>query len=121
GRAVVDRPETGPMKVAVIGGGVGGLAAATRLAMLGHSVHLFEARENVGGLASGFQMDGAWFDGGPYILLDRPGLEWALEKIGIDVSALHLIPAEDFYEVGAVRIFLDLQRTADGMGAAGPA
>jgi phytoene dehydrogenase-like protein len=109
------------MKVAIIGGGVGGLAAATRLAHLGHRVQIFEARDNVGGLASGFQKDGVWFDGGPYIVLDRPGLEWALEKLGLDVSALRLQRMEDFYDVAGVHVYLDLQRTAAEMGAAGAA
>ena len=109
------------MKVAVIGGGVGGLAAATRLAILGHQVTIFEARDDVGGLASGLQAGGLWFDGGPYILLDRPGLEWALEKIGVDISALRLSALEHLYQVGDVNIYRDLQRTADAMGAAGPA
>jgi phytoene dehydrogenase-like protein len=109
------------MKVAVIGSGVGGLAAATRLAILGHQVTIFEARDNVGGLASGLQAGGVWFDGGPYILLDRPGLEWALEKIGVDIAALRLSAVEHLYQVGDVNIYRDLQRTADAMDAAGPA
>jgi phytoene dehydrogenase-like protein len=109
------------MRVAVIGGGVGGLTAAIRLSIQGHDVHLFEAREEVGGLASGFERDGVWFDGGPYILLDRPGLEWAFEQIGFDVAALALQPADDLYEVPPVKIFLDLDRTADSLGDAGRA
>ena len=36
-------------KVAVVGAGPAGLAAATTLADRGHSVELFEARDNVGG------------------------------------------------------------------------
>lgn len=109
------------MKVAIVGGGVGGLAAGARLAMLGHRVQIFEARDDVGGLASGFQAGGTWFDGGPYIVLDRPGLEWALEKLGLDVGALQLQPATDFYTLGNTHIYLDLQRTVEEMGAAGPA
>jgi phytoene dehydrogenase-like protein len=109
------------MKVAIIGGGVGGLAAAARLAIHGHRVQIFEARNDVGGLASGFQAGGVWFDGGPYIVLDRPGLEWAFEKVGLDVAGLRLNRAEDFYKVGSVHVYLDLQRTAEGLGAAGPA
>jgi len=107
------------MRVVVIGGGVGGLAAAARLAVLGHRVQVFEAREEAGGLASGLERAGLGFDGGPYILLDRPGLEWALERIGLDITSLTLIPADELYEVSvadggkAVRIFLDLERTEE--------
>jgi phytoene dehydrogenase-like protein len=114
------------MKVVVIGSGVGGLVAATRLAILGHQVQIFEARDEAGGLASGFDAAGLSFDGGPYILLDRPGLEWALERVGLDVSSLHLIRTENLYEVRGsdgrdpVRIFLDLKRTEDELERAWP-
>jgi phytoene dehydrogenase-like protein len=106
------------MKVVVIGGGVGGLAAAGRLAAFGHRVLLWEARAEVGGLASGLDAGGMSFDGGPYILLDRPGLEWGFERLGIDVAALDLEPVQQLYEVhgpgrSPVRIFLDLERTRD--------
>ena len=47
------------MKVAVVGAGVAGLAAAYDLTRLGHSVTVFEAAEHVGGLAAGFK-DDAW-------------------------------------------------------------
>jgi phytoene dehydrogenase-like protein len=104
------------MRVVVIGGGVGGLTAAGRLAAFGHRVLLCEARAEVGGLASGVDAGGLSFDGGPYILLDRPGLEWAFERLGIDVAELGLEPMHQLYEVNApgrqpVRIFLDLERT----------
>jgi phytoene dehydrogenase-like protein len=104
------------MRVVVIGGGVGGLTAAGRLAAFGHRVILCEARAEVGGLASGLEAGGLSFDGGPYILLDRPGLEWAFERLGIDVAALDLEPMHQLYEVHAsgrhpVCIFLDLERT----------
>jgi glutamate synthase (NADPH/NADH) small chain len=42
-------PETG-RAVAVVGGGPAGLSCAHRLAMLGHSVTVFEPREKLGGL-----------------------------------------------------------------------
>jgi glutamate synthase (NADPH/NADH) small chain len=42
-------PETG-RTIAVVGGGPAGLSCAHRLAMLGHSVTVFESREKLGGL-----------------------------------------------------------------------
>jgi phytoene dehydrogenase-like protein len=108
------------MRVVVIGGGVGGLTAAVRLTALGHRVSLYEARGEVGGLASGISAGGLSFDGGPYILLDRPGLQWAFERVGIDVGRLDLQPVPALYEVNAptsapVRIFLDLERTKEAL------
>lgn len=44
------------MKVAVVGAGIGGLAAAYDLARAGHEVEVFEAADDVGGLASGFKI-----------------------------------------------------------------
>ena len=98
------------MRVVVIGAGVGGLTAAARLAALGHRVLLCEARAEAGGLASGITAGGLPFDGGPYILLDKPGLEWAFDRLGIDIAALDLQPVQQLYEVHSparrpVRIF----------------
>ena len=43
------------MKVAVIGAGFGGMAAAYDLNNAGHEVTIFEAADYVGGLAAGFK------------------------------------------------------------------
>lgn len=53
------------MKVAVIGAGIGGMAAAYDLARAGHQVTIYEAAEYVGGLASGFR---------------EPHWDWSVEK-----------------------------------------
>lgn len=45
------------MKIAVIGAGVAGLAAAHDLTRAGHAVTVFEAANRVGGLAAGFKAD----------------------------------------------------------------
>lgn len=55
-------------RVAVVGGGVGGLAAATRLAAAGHDVTLFERNELVGGKLASFTRDGYTFDIGPSLI-----------------------------------------------------
>lgn len=108
------------LRILVIGAGMGGLAAALRLARSGAGVEILEARSTPGGLASGFSQEGFDFDGGPYILLDRPGLEWAFEALGLDLPAeIPLRKIEDVYEVSApgeeaVRFFADLDATAAG-------
>jgi protoporphyrinogen oxidase len=53
------------MKIAIIGAGFGGLAAAWDLKRVGHEVTVYESADYVGGLASGFK---------------EPGWEWSVEK-----------------------------------------
>jgi diapolycopene oxygenase len=55
-------------KVAIIGGGLGGLAAACVLSARGHKVTLFDKNGWVGGKAAVLQEDGFRFDMGPTIL-----------------------------------------------------
>jgi squalene-associated FAD-dependent desaturase len=51
-----EKPETASsQKVAVVGGGLAGLAAAQRLAMRGAQVTLFEAKRELGGRAGSFR------------------------------------------------------------------
>jgi phytoene desaturase len=53
------------MRVAVVGGGIAGLATAALLAADGHEVDLFEQRDEVGGRAGSRSTDGFRFDTGP--------------------------------------------------------
>lgn len=53
------------MKIAIIGAGYGGMAAAYDLKKAGHEVTIFESAEFVGGLASGFK---------------EPNWDWSVEK-----------------------------------------
>src|SRR5437868_14615148 len=107
-------------RVVIIGAGMGGLAAALRLAQQGLSVRVIEARPETGGLASAFEKDGFVFDAGPYILLDRPGLEWAFRSLGLELAEhVTLRRIEEVYEVAGadgarIAFHADLQRTAEG-------
>ena len=112
-------------RVVIIGAGMGGLTAALRLAQQGLSVKILEARTEAGGLASAFEKDGFLFDSGPYILLDRPGLEWAFRSLGLELSEhVTLRHISDVYEVisskHAVHFYADLERTAAGIDAQWP-
>lgn len=53
------------MRIAVIGGGFGGLATAARLAKQGHEVTVFEARDRIGGAVGFVEKDGYRWDSGP--------------------------------------------------------
>ncbi len=55
-------------RIAVVGGGLGGLAAACTLAARGHAVTLFERNSWVGGKAAVLENNGFRFDMGPTIL-----------------------------------------------------
>ncbi|MCF6509278.1 phytoene desaturase [Blastococcus sp. MG754426] len=55
-------------RVVVVGAGLGGLAAAARLAALGHAVTLVEQADGVGGKLGWFTRDGHSFDTGPSLV-----------------------------------------------------
>lgn len=112
-------------RVVVIGAGMGGLTASLRLARAGFDVLVLEARPEPGGLASSFEKDGLTFDAGPYIMLDRPGLEWAFDAVGLNLAErIGLRRIEDVYEVtgpgGTVRFHASAERTAAGFDGVWP-
>ena len=59
---------TDPRVIAIVGGGVGGLAAAIRLRSSGHHVTVYERNDVVGGKLATFERDGYAFDIGPSLV-----------------------------------------------------
>ena len=57
-----------PKRVIVVGGGVGGLAVATRLSAAGHDVTIVERNDVVGGKLATLHRDGYTFDVGPSLI-----------------------------------------------------
>jgi phytoene dehydrogenase-like protein len=110
----------------VVGGGIGGLAAAAFLRGRGIEVTLLEAAPFFGGLAAGFEAGGLAYDGGPYILLDRPGLAWAFAALGLVLEEELALRRVDFvYEVRSddaapVRVYGALDETVAALEAAYP-
>ena len=98
-------------RVVVVGAGLGGLAAAARLAALGHGVTLLEQADEVGGKLGWFARDGHAFDTGPSLV--------TLPRIYRDIFAATGARLED--EVDLVRLDpAGAVRFADGTELAMP-
>ena len=83
-------------RVAVIGGGCAGLAAAARMAEAGITATLFEASPHLGGRARGLQWKGQRLDNGQHILLGAYSETLRLLKLaGVDQNqALLRLPLQ---------------------------
>ena len=107
-------------RVGVIGGGLGGLAAACTLAARGHDVVLFEKNAWLGGKAAVLEADGFRFDMGPTILtlpsvLSRIFAE-AGRRLGDYLELVRIDPQwRSFFADGTT---LDLRADTNEMSAA---
>lgn len=70
------------MRVAVVGAGLGGLAAAMRLAGAGHDVVLVERNPTAGGKIATLEHDGYRFDLGPAVLTDPGAFDELFGAVG---------------------------------------
>jgi diapolycopene oxygenase len=106
-----------PHRVAVVGSGLAGLAAACTLAARGHEVTVFERNHWLGGKAAVLEARGFRFDMGPTILILPSVLRRIFAEAGRRVEdyleLIHLDPQwRCFFEDGSV---LDLHRDAAEM------
>ncbi|MFJ8080615.1 phytoene desaturase family protein [Streptomyces sp. NPDC096205] len=91
-------------RIAVIGAGMGAMAAAARLAVAGHRVAVYERTDTYGGAVRRFERDGFRFDTGPgllplpavwrdlFIKTGKEPLESCVELVQIDPSSCHVFP-----------------------------
>ncbi|MEU1267427.1 NAD(P)/FAD-dependent oxidoreductase [Streptomyces sp. NPDC005799] len=89
-------------RIAVIGAGMGAMAAAARLAVAGHRVTVYERAETYGGAVRRFERDGFGFDTGPGLLTlpavyrdlflktGKEPLEDRVELVQVDPSSRHV-------------------------------
>ena len=111
------------MRIAVIGAGVGGLAAAVRLAASGHAVVVLEQAPVPGGKAGRLELDGWRFDTGPSLLT----LPQVLRDVFADTGAqledeLELLPVEPvtryrFADGSTVDLSADRERSVAALDA----
>ena len=109
-------------RAVVIGAGVGGLAAAIRLAEAGHDVEVHERASSPGGKLGRYERDGFRFDTGPSLLT----LPHVFTDLGLSLPLVALDPVvRHFFPDGTVldsssshETFLDRIATALGPGAA---
>jgi hydroxysqualene dehydroxylase len=94
--------EGAALKLAVVGGGWAGLAAAVRATEAGHRVSLFEMANQLGGRARGVDVDGLLLDNGQHILIGAYTRTLALlTSVGVDAPNLfHRRPLELRYPDG---------------------
>ncbi|CAA9575752.1 MAG: Phytoene desaturase (neurosporene-forming) [uncultured Thermomicrobiales bacterium] len=89
-----------PQRIVVIGAGLGGLAAAVRLAARGHDVTLVDKRDQPGGRAYVYRQDGFTFDGGPTVITAPWMLTDLFELAGRRAEDyISLVPVNPFYRI----------------------
>ena len=87
-------------RVAVVGSGFGGLAAAVRLQAQGFQVTIFEGRDQPGGRAYVYREQGFTFDAGPTVITAPRCLEEVFESAGKKLADyVDLLPVTPFYRL----------------------
>lgn len=98
------------MRVVVVGGGFGGMAAAARLAKLGHDVTLLERSARLGGALTSVERDGFAWDAGPTSTLLPAVVRDLFRKSGrplereLDLQALDLVREHRFADGSVLRL-----------------
>jgi protoporphyrinogen/coproporphyrinogen III oxidase len=112
--------DDGDRRVAIVGGGISGLAAALRLATLDSTldIHLFESSDRLGGVMQTQQQDGFCLELGPDSMLSR--LPWGVDlcrRIGLESELVSTNPSPSGVHVVCRG---RLQRIPDGLAIMAP-
>ena len=87
-------------RAVVIGAGLGGLAAAVRLRVMGYAVTVLEALPDPGGRARVFEKDGFTFDAGPTVITAPYLLDELFRIAGRDPGDyFSLVPVDPYYRI----------------------
>ncbi|MFA4841943.1 MAG: NAD(P)/FAD-dependent oxidoreductase [Agrococcus sp.] len=91
--------------VVIIGAGVAGLSAATRLREAGHEVVVLEARDRVGGRLWTREIDGAMLEiGGQWVSPDQSALLETIDALGLETFARYREGQNVYIAAGGERI-----------------
>lgn len=97
-------------RVVVVGGGFGGMAAAARLAKVGHAVTLVERSDHLGGALATVERDGFGWDAGPTSTLLPAVVRDLFRKSGrplereVDLQALPFVREHRFADGTSLRL-----------------
>lgn len=87
------------MRIAIIGGGIGGLMGALYLSKSGHEVTIFEKENRLGGRMNFVERDGFKIDEGPTIVLLPEMFKDLLAQAGIGEEQYELLLCDPLYTI----------------------
>ncbi len=107
------------MRIAVVGAGVGGLAAGVRLARAGHRVTVFEQADAPGGKCGLVERDGFAWDSGPSLLT----MPWVVRDLlgdGLELLRVEPVTRYRFADGSSVDLSADVPRALEALEAWSP-
>jgi len=104
------------MRVAVVGAGVGGLAAAIELAAAGHRVTVFERSAAPGGKCARVERGGFRWDAGPSLLT----MPWVFAELELELLRVEPVTRYEFADGSTVELSADLPRALAALEAWSP-
>jgi protoporphyrinogen/coproporphyrinogen III oxidase len=95
-----------PLDVAIVGGGISGLAAARDLAQRGLGVRVLEADTRAGGVITTERLDGWVVDGGPdALLVQKPAAVTLCRELGLESRLVRTLPPRTAYVLRGGRLY----------------